>query len=215
MSTPNRIKVICDSCGFLTKVEKSDVLPPCDECGGTLVPMDAPMRAELTPPPEPIAPTSRPVADADAEAMPDVRFCSACGASNPKAARFCEDCGEALAEQAAGGGETGSPSRRRKARPKSLEKRSANIQLGKAHVTMKRVRMLFVVLAGMYGLALTLLFVGFLGLQHEGVDVPGLYVFLMFYAACTFSVFILGAVFLPRQPFAWTLALACLMTVDV
>lgn len=200
MPTSNRIKVSCDSCGLLTKVERNDVLPPCHECGGKLLPMDKPLRAELTPPAEPLA---------------GVRFCLSCDASNPAAARFCENCGEPLAEQQAASGDTGSPRRRPKARSKSLEKRSANIQLGKARITMKRVRGLFIVLAGLYGLALAILFFGFLALKHEGSDTPGLYVFLMFYAACTFSVFILGAVFLPRQPFAWTLALACLMTVDV
>ncbi len=197
---PNkRVKVSCRSCGLLTKIDTSDVLPPCSECGGTLVPMDAPLRAEPTPPPEPLA----------------IKFCSACDASNPATARFCENCGESLAEREPGGADTGSPRRRRKVRSKSLEQRSANIQLGKAYRTMKRVRALFIVLATFYGLATAVLFLGLLGLQHEEVEVPGLYVFLLFYAACTFSVFVLGAVFLRRQPFAWTLSLACLMTVDV
>ena len=89
MRTPSRIKVSCKSCGLLTKVERverSDVLPPCSECGGTQVPMDAPLRAELTPPPEP---------------LPDVTFCSACDASNSTTARFCENCGEPLREETA------------------------------------------------------------------------------------------------------------------
>ncbi len=70
MPTPNRIKVSCKSCGVIMKVDDTEAMPPCDECGGKLVPIDAPLRAEMTPLPEPIQPTSPPVPDSDAETKP-------------------------------------------------------------------------------------------------------------------------------------------------
>lgn len=185
MDPPNQIKVSCESCGLLTKIEKTHVLPPCSQCGGTLVPLDAPLRAELTPPPEPLK---------------GVTFCSACDASNPVAARFCENCGQPLVEQVA---DAKSPRRHPKARSRSLEKRQANIELGKAYTTMKRVRGLFIFLAALSALQFFLL----LALRP---DVPGLLV-----GGAVVGVLVLGAVFLQRQPFAWTLVLACLMTLAV
>lgn len=192
-----RVKVSCESCGLIAKIDEERVALPCEECGGELSLFDT------------------------APAI-DTVVCDGCGADNAVSAKFCESCGERLASAGAGVGAgeatapgARAPSARRprgkasRAKGDKLDRRQANIELGKAFKTLKRVRAFYITLALLQGVLLLFAVAG-LG-QRQALQTTGAEAAL-WYGGAMLLFFIVGAALLPRQPFAWSLTLALVVT---
>lgn len=132
--------------------------------------------------------------------------CHSCGEPNPAGSRFCEHCGASL--------DVNRASSRRQSKGKKLGRRRANKEIASIANILKSVRALYIVLACIYGGLFLLVFAGASILGAEGAEgsifvVP----LLMMGSVMLFSI--LGAAFLYRNPLAWSLALSCMLSLDV
>ena len=132
--------------------------------------------------------------------------CHSCGEANPAGSRFCEHCGANLRSPRRGG--------RNRSQGKQLGRRRANKEIASIAGILKGVRGLFIVLACFYAGFFLLFLAGVAALQAEGVE-GSLFVIPLLISGSVMLFSILGAAFLYRNPLAWSLALSCLLSLDV
>lgn len=114
----------CESCGLIQKLSSFRDMPPCEDCGGTLVP-----EAPLVP------------AASDAKVPPPVPSadltCPMCGEVNPPKTRHCQVCQASLRS-------------RTTSKADAAARRQVNVELGKAAQTVTHARNLFIAFAVFY-----------------------------------------------------------------
>ncbi len=128
-----------------------------------------------------------------------VKACPSCEADNPEKARFCESCG---ADMSAKG--------KSRQRGDKVASRQANVELGKARRIIKRVRSLFIIQS--VGWALLTLGL-FMVLDQEDLLGESSWMLMVPFSICLFCI--LGSIFLAREPFIWSMAIASLQTLVV
>jgi hypothetical protein len=132
--------------------------------------------------------------------------CHSCGEGSAAGSRFCEHCGAKLGE--------GKQARRKRSKGKQLGRRRANKEIASIANILKGVRGLFIVLACIYAAVFLLLIAASSAEEFEGAAGSLLVIpLLMTGSVMLFSI--LGAAFLYRNPLAWSLALSCLLSIEV
>jgi len=132
--------------------------------------------------------------------------CPSCGEENPVGSRFCEHCG---AEMRAARKRS-----KRRSRGKQLGRRRANREIGKIANLLKAVRGVYILFACLWGILFLILIAAASASGSGGVDGSDVFWALLM-TGSVFLFSILGAAFLYRNPFAWSLAMSCLVSLYV
>lgn len=137
---------------------------------------------------------------------PTSATCPSCGEENPPGSRFCEHCGVEMRAAA--------PKRKRRSKGKQLGRRRANKEIAKIANILKGVRGVYILIACLWGILFLLLIAG---MSAPGLsdDERSIVFWGLLTTGAVFLFSILGAAFLYRNPFAWSLALSCLISLDV